>query len=65
MGRILFKVLGLMGLIGLMGFMGGVMTSCGEKHHGPLPELNIDSLFIDLGKANVAKRTAMAEKTFK
>ena len=53
-----------LGLMGLMGFIGS-MTSCKEKHHGPLPELNIDSLFIDLGKANVAKRTLMAEKAFR
>ena len=42
-----------------------LLASCKEKHRGPLPELNVDSLFVDLGKANVAKRTAMAEKAFK
>lgn len=31
----------------------------------PLPELQIDSLFVNLGKADVAKRTTMAEKTFR
>ena len=41
-----------------------MFSSCKEKHHGPIPEINVDSLFIDLGKADVAKRTAMAEKTF-
>ena len=41
-----------------------MLPSCKEKHHGPIPEINVDSLFIDLGKADVAKRTAMAEKTF-
>ena len=39
-------------------------SSCKEKPHGPLPELNVDSLFVDLGKADVAKRTVMAEKAF-
>ena len=42
-----------------------LFSACKEKPRGPLPELNIDSLFVDLGKANVALRTAMAEKTFK
>ena len=65
MGRILFKELGLMGLIGLVCFLGGAMSSCKEKHHGPLPELNVDSLFVNLGKADVAKRTIMAEKAFR
>lgn len=38
--------------------------SCGEKPRGPMPELNVDSLFVDLGKAKVARRTAMVEKAF-
>ena len=42
-----------------------LLSSCKEKPHGPIPELNIDSLFVNLGKANVIKRTAMAEKAFK
>ena len=62
--KILRNILMALGLMGLMGFIGS-MTSCKEKRHGPLPELNIDSLFIDLGKANVAKRTLMAEKAFR
>ena len=41
-----------------------LLASCKEKPHGPLPVLNIDSLFVDLGQADVAKRTAMAEKAF-
>ena len=47
-----------------LGLMFLTFVSCKDKPHGPLPELNIDSLFVDLGKANVAKRTAMAEKAF-
>ena len=46
------------------GLMGLVMTSCREKPHGPVPELNVDSLFVDLGKAKVERRAAMAEKAF-
>ena len=44
----------------------GVMflASCGKKHHGPPPELNIDSLFFDPGKGLAARRAAMAEKAF-
>lgn len=42
-----------------------LLSSCKEKPRGPLPVLNVDSLFVDLGKANLAKRTAMAEKAFK
>lgn len=42
-----------------------LFSACKEKPGGPLPELNIDSLFVDLGKGNVARRTAMAEKAFK
>lgn len=45
-------------LVGLMG------TSCKERPHGPVPELKVDSLFVDLGKAKVERRVAMAEKTF-
>ena len=41
-----------------------MLVSCGEKHHGAAPELNIDSLFIDLGKAKVELRAAMADKAF-
>ena len=48
----------LMGLVGLMG------TSCKGRHHGPVPELNVDSLFVDLGKAKVERRAAMAERAF-
>lgn len=51
------------GLVGLMGLMGGV-SSCKEKPRGPLPVLNVDSLFVDLGKDDVARRRAMAEKAF-
>lgn len=54
-------LMGLMGLVGLMG-LGG--TSCGGRHHGPVPELNVDSLFVDLGRDLVERRTAMAEKAF-
>lgn len=45
-------------LVGLMG------TSCKERPHGPVPELKVDSLFVDLGKAKVERRMAMAEKAF-
>jgi len=48
----------LMVLVGLMG------TSCKERPHGPVPELKVDSLFVDLGKAKVERRVAMAEKAF-
>lgn len=48
----------LMGLVGLMG------TSCKGRHHGPVPELNVDGLFVDLGKAKVERRAAMAERAF-
>ena len=48
----------LMGLVGLMG------TSCKGRHHGPVPELKVDSLFVDLGKAKVERRAAMAERAF-
>ena len=48
----------LMVLVGLMG------TSCKERPHGPMPELKVDSLFVDLGKAKVERRVAMAEKAF-
>ena len=48
----------LMVLVGLMG------TSCKERPHGPVPELKVDSLFVDLGKAKVERRGAMAEKAF-
>lgn len=47
-----------------IGFVGVMMSSCREEYHGPIPVVNVDSLFIDLGKADVARRTAMAEKTF-
>lgn len=47
------------------GLMVLLLASCREKPRGPLPELNVDSLFVDLGKANVAKRTAMVEKAFR
>ena len=42
------------------------LTSC-KRHHGPqgpIPELSINSLFVDLSQAAVAKRAAMAEKAF-
>lgn len=45
-------------LVGLMG------TSCKERPHGPVPELKVDSLFVDLGKAKVERRVVMAEKAF-
>ena len=48
----------LMVLVGLMG------TSCKERPHGPVPELKVDSLFVDLGTAKVERRVAMAEKAF-
>ncbi len=51
----------LLGLMGLMGLMG---TSCGRGHHGPPPELNVDSLFVDLGKDLVERRASMVEKAF-
>ena len=41
-----------------------MFVSCGEKPRGPLPELNVDSLFVDLGKPNVARRNTMVEKAF-
>ena len=50
--------------MGLMGLMGLVWTSCGGRHHGPVPELKVDSLFVDLGKAKVERRAAMAERAF-
>ena len=41
-------------------------ASCRRTHgpKGPVPELKVDSLFVDLGQAAVAKRAAMAEKAF-
>jgi len=51
-------IMWLMVLVGLMG------TSCKERPHGPVPELKVDSLFVDLGKAKVERRVAMAEKAF-
>lgn len=39
-------------------------VSCERKPHGPVPELNIDSLFVDLGKDLVERRTIMVEKAF-
>ena len=51
-------IMWLMVLVGLMG------TSCKERPHGPMPELKVDSLFVDLGKAKVERRVAMAEKAF-
>lgn len=50
-----------MGLMGLMGLMG---ASCGGRQHGAVPELNVDSLFVDLGKGRVELRAAMAERAF-
>lgn len=43
-----------------------ILVSC-RKHHGPqgpIPELKIDSLFVDLSRADVEKRASMAEKAF-
>lgn len=42
------------------------VSSCGQKHGpvGPVPELNIDSLFLDLGKEAVTRRTTMADNAF-
>lgn len=50
----------------LIAFVLGVLmlASCGKKHRGPLPELNVDSLFVDLGEDLVARRAAMTEKAF-
>ena len=59
--RVRYILVGLV-LVGLISLM---LTLCKEKQHGPIPELNIDSLFVDIGKADVVKRTAMAEKTFR
>jgi len=39
-------------------------VSCGKKHHGPIPNLHVDSLFVDLGKDLVERRTTMVEKAF-
>lgn len=50
-----------MGLLGLMWF---VMFSCREERQGPIPEIKVDSLFVDLGKAAVARRTAVVERAF-
>ena len=41
-----------------------MFSSCGRKPNRTVTELNVDSLFIDLGKADVAKRTAKVEKDF-
>ena len=44
-----------------------LFTSCERKPsipEGPLPKLKIDSIFIDLGKATVEKRTKQVDKTF-
>lgn len=41
-----------------------MLSSCGRKPNRTVTELNVDSLFIDLGKADVAKRTAKVEKDF-
>ena len=40
------------------------LASCDKKQHGPVPELHVDSLFMDLGKANVERRVRMADKAF-
>jgi len=43
------------------------LSSCGKKKTGPtgpVPELSIDSLFIDLGKDAVSRRAAMADEVF-
>jgi CubicO group peptidase (beta-lactamase class C family) len=41
-----------------------IFTSCGRSHRHPHIELNVDSLFIDLGKAKVEKRIAIVDKAF-
>lgn len=41
-----------------------MLASCGRKSNRTVTELNVDSLFIDLGKADVARRTAKVEKDF-
>lgn len=41
-----------------------LFTACGKKHHGPIPELEVDSLFVDLGKDLVERRTAMTDQAF-
>ena len=41
-----------------------LLVSCGKSHQGPPPELNTDSLFIDLGKDRVERRTAITDKAF-
>lgn len=40
------------------------LASCGRSPRGEVEELPIDSLFIDLGKAKVEKRTSMARRFF-
>ena len=41
-----------------------LFASCGNRHHGPVPELNTDSLFVDLRKPIVEKRIAIIDKAF-
>ena len=41
-----------------------LLVSCGKSHQEPPPELNTDSLFIDLGKDRVERRTAITGKAF-
>ena len=42
-----------------------LLPSCGRKHQGAVVELNIDSLFIDLGQSRLEQRAAMADKAFR
>lgn len=46
------------------GIIVGAFVGCREKPRGPIPELRTDSLFVDLGKKDVARRTARVEKAF-
>ena len=41
-----------------------LLSSCGPRHHREIPELNIDSLFINLRKADVEKRSVMTDRAF-
>lgn len=40
-------------------------SSCGRRHDGPVPELKVDSLFTDLGKAQVERRIAQVDRAFR
>lgn len=40
------------------------LCACGNRHHRDIPELNVDSLFFDLGKAQVERRIAQVDQVF-